>query len=99
MEEELIYTISTVLFLAGIVTVLTRTNAILLLIGVEMILAASNINFVAFSNYYGVGEGKIFALFVIIIAACEAAVALAIIVKMYKYYKTLDLNEVNHLKG
>lgn len=88
------------LFSIGTAIIITKRNAIMILIGVELILNAANINLVAFSQYdRKVMAGNMFALFVIVVAAAEAAVALAIILKVYQYYKTANIDEVNQLKG
>jgi NADH:ubiquinone oxidoreductase subunit K len=92
--------LATLLFCIGLVAVITKRNAIVVLMGVELMLNAANINLVAFSRYdAGLLQGQLFALFVIVVAAAEAAVALAIVLKVYSYYKTADLDKVNELKG
>lgn len=91
--------ISAALFCIGLIAVITRKNVIVVLMGIELILNAANINLVAFSRYDKDLQGQMFSLFVIVIAAAEAAVALAIILRVYNYYKTSDLDEVNQLKG
>lgn len=93
------FVVSSILFLCGILTILTRRNAIYILLGVELILNAANLNFIAFARYGGFGlDGHIFAIFVIILAASEAAVALAIILQIFNSYGTVDLNETNLMK-
>ena len=92
--------LAAVLFCIGLIAVITKRNAIVVLMGVELMLNASNINLVAFSRYDGFQlQGQMFALFVIVVAAAEAAVALAIVLKVYNYYKTSELDKVNELKG
>lgn len=92
--------LAAVLFCIGLVAVITKRNAIVVLMGVELMLNAANINLVAFSRYdANLLQGQLFALFVIVVAAAEAAVALAIVLKVYSYYKTSDLDQVNELKG
>ena len=91
------YIISAILFTLGIAIVITRKNAVLILMGVELMLNAANINFVATSQQVGL-PGQVFALFVIVIAASEVAVALAIILQVYKHFKTIDLDQVNEIK-
>ena len=92
--------ISAALFCIGIVAVITKKNAIVVLMGIELMLNAANINLVAFSQMDGgLLQGQFFALFVMVIAASEAAVGLAIILKVYNYYKTTALDEINELKG
>jgi len=91
--------VSGILFLFGILTILTRRNAIYILLGVELILNAAGLNFVAFSRFGNLGvDGHIFAVFIIILAASEAAVALAIILQIFNSYGTIDLNETNLMK-
>lgn len=91
--------LSAILFSIGLVTVVTKKNAIVVLLGVELILNAANINLVAFSQYDPVNlQGQIFTIFVIVIAAAEAAVALALVLKVYNFFKTSNLNEVDKLE-
>lgn len=88
------------MFCAGLFVVLTKKNAIMVLIGVELMLNAANLNLVTFSRFDPQAlQGQIFSLFVITVAAAEAAVALAIVVKVYKYFKTSDLDKINSMKG
>ncbi|MEM6522867.1 MAG: NADH-quinone oxidoreductase subunit NuoK [Bacteroidota bacterium] len=94
---EHFYYISALLFSIGLAVVLTRKNAILILIGIELMLNAANLNFLA-SNKSGDVEGQFFALFVIVVAAAEAAVGLAIILKVYKHFKTIDLDKIAEIK-
>jgi NADH:ubiquinone oxidoreductase subunit K len=97
LEHYLI--LSAILFSIGIVTVLVKKNAIVVLMGVELILNAANINLIAFSQYDPVKlQGQIFSLFVIVIAAAEAAIALAIVLKVYSFFKTSVVSEIDQLK-
>jgi NADH-quinone oxidoreductase subunit K len=91
--------IGALLFTAGLVTVATRRNAVGVLMGVELILNGANVNFAAF-NHYVVGglTGQIFALFVIVLAAAEAAVGLAIVLAMYQTFKTIDVRSADVLR-
>jgi len=92
--------ISAALFSLGIMCVLTRKNAVHVLMGVELILNSANINLVAFSRYSaGNINGHIFAIFVIVVAAAEAAVALAIVLSMYRIVKSVNLDRADTLKG
>ena len=91
------YLVSAVLFAIGLAIVITRRNAVLVLMGIELMLNAANINFIAISQHAGV-LGQFFALFVIVIAAAEVAVALAIIIRVYRHFKTINLDEVNEIK-
>jgi NADH-quinone oxidoreductase subunit K len=91
-------TISAILFGLGLFAVMTRKNAIVILMGVELILNAANINFLAFSKYNGGMEGVMFSLFVIVLAAAEAAIALAIVINIFKTFKTVDVSSVDSMK-
>ena len=92
--------ISAALFSLGIVGVLTRKNAVNVLMGLELILNSANINLVAFSRFAaGNLSGQIFAVFIIVIAAGEVAVGLAIVLAMYKLLKTVNLDQADSLKG
>jgi len=89
------------LFVCGIVCMATKRNAIGVLMGVELVLNGANINFVAFSSYNPAFqvEGQIFSLFVIVLAAAEAAVALAIVLNFYNNHMTVDVDTAEELKG
>ena len=92
--------ISTVLFVAGVVCMATKRNAIGVLMGVELVLNAANLNFVAFANYTSLGlDGQVIALFVIVLAAAEAAVALAIALNFYNNHLTIDVDRADDLQG
>ncbi len=92
--------ISAALFSLGIMGVLTRKNAVNVLMGVELILNSANINLVAFSKYSaGNINGQIFAIFIIVVAAAEAAVGLAIVLSMYPIIKSVNLDRADTLKG
>lgn len=91
--------ISALLFSLGIFAVVTRKNAIQVLMGIELILNAANINFIAFARYGNFGiNGQVFALFVIILAAAEAAIALAIVLNLYKTFANVNIDEIDKLK-
>ena len=93
--------IGAVLFVCGAVCMATKRNAIGVLIGVELVLNGANINFVAFARYNPAFEieGMIFALFVIVMAAAEAAIALAIVLNFYNNHLTVDVDNAEELKG
>jgi NADH:ubiquinone oxidoreductase subunit K len=92
--------ISALLFSIGLAVVVTKRNAILILMGIELMVNAVNLNLVAFSQYDPNRlQGQMFALFVMVIAAAEVTVALAIIMKIYDYFKNIDLDEINQLKN
>jgi NADH-quinone oxidoreductase subunit K len=91
--------VAAILFSLGVFGVMTRRNGIAILMGVELILNAANINFVAFSRFGGMNlDGHIFALLVIVLAAAEAAVALAIIINIYNNMNTINVDEASALK-
>ncbi len=89
------------LFVAGVLCMATKRNAIGILMGVELVLNGATVNFVAFARYnpaFAV-EGQIFALFVIVMAAAEAAVALAIVLNFYNNHLSVDVDTAEELKG
>jgi len=91
--------LSGLLFSFGIFAVLTRRNAMMVLMGVELILNAANINFIAFSRYVTTSlDGHVVAIFVIILAAAEAAIMLAIVLNIYQNFNTVNVDEINKLK-
>ncbi len=91
--------IGAILFSLGMFGVITRRNGVAVLMGVELILNAANINFVAFARFGGMDlTGHVFSLFVIILAAAEAAVALAIILNIFNNLGTVNIDEANQLK-
>ena len=89
------------LFVCGVVCMATKRNAIGILMGVELVLNGANVNFVAFAHYNPAFriEGQVFALFVIVLAAAEAAVALAIVLNFYNNHTTVDVDTAEELKG
>lgn len=94
--------VSALLFAVGLGGALTRRSAILVLIGVELMLNAANLNFIAFWRYGPHPEaltGVLFVIFSISIAAAEAAVGLALILAVYRHSKTIDVNRLNTMKG
>jgi NADH:ubiquinone oxidoreductase subunit K len=94
--------VSALLFSIGLGGALTRRSAILVLIGIELMLNAANLNFIAFWRYGPHPEaltGILFVVFSIAIAAAEAAVGLALILAVYRHAKTTDVNQLNAMKG
>lgn len=88
------------LFSIGLYAVLTKKNAIQVLIGIEFMINAAILNFVAFGRYDKInGGGQMFALFAIVLAASGVAVALAIILNVYKHFKTIDPSKIDNLKN
>jgi NADH-quinone oxidoreductase subunit K len=93
--------LAAILFGIGIFGVLARKNAISVLMGIELMLNAVNINFLAFARYWNWNSltGPVFVVFVITIAAAEAAVALAIIISIYRQFRTANVDDAHYLKG
>lgn len=94
--------LSALLFAVGLAGALTRRNAILVLVGIELMLNAANLNFIAFWRYSPNPEaltGIMFVIFSIAVAAAEAAVGLALIIAIYRHYKTINLDKIDSLKG
>ena len=93
--------ISSILLSLGIFAVITRTNAVAILMGIELILNSANINFIAFNRFgdFKILDGHVFSVFVIVLAAAEAAVALAIIINLFKNTGTVKVDEARELKG
>jgi len=89
---------SALLFVIGVIGVLTRRNAIIIFMCVELMLNAVNLSFVAFSRLYGFA-GQVFVVFVMTVAAAEAAVGLAIIIAIFRHRQTVNLTAINLLKG
>jgi NADH:ubiquinone oxidoreductase subunit K len=90
--------LAVVLFVIGLLIILTKKNTILLLIGLELMLNSANLNLMAFSSYRGDADGQVFMLFILIIAVCEAAVGLALALRVYRYYRTDNPNQLSNLK-
>ncbi|NQT35171.1 NADH-quinone oxidoreductase subunit NuoK [bacterium] len=92
--------VSAVLFLLGLLAVMTRKNAVSVLMGIELILNSAGLNFVAFSHFsWGNINGQVAALFVVIVAAAEAAVALAVFLNIYRLKSTSEVDKANLLRG
>jgi NADH-quinone oxidoreductase subunit K len=92
--------LSAVVFALGLFCVLTRRNALGILMGIELILNSANINYVAFARYGQTPyDGQIFAIFVIMLAAAEAAIGLAIVLGIYQAFETIDVDATDRLRG
>ena len=99
MEVGAYVAVSAALFALGIVAIVVRRNVLYVLMGIEMILNAANINFVAFARYGGNDlHGQMFAIFVIILAAAEAAVALAIVLNVFNLFDSVKPSEADLLR-
>lgn len=91
--------VGAMLFGLGFFTLMTRRNAVGILLGVELILNAAGVNFVAFARYTTDGiAGQVFTVFIIILAASEAAIGLAIVLQVYRHYRTIDTSKVSELR-
>ena len=96
IQEALFF--SAVLFIIGVIGVLTRRNAIIIFMCVELMLNAVNLSFVALSKLYGIA-GQVFVVFVMTVAAAEAAVGLAIIIGIFRHHQNVNLRNINLLRG
>ena len=91
--------LAAVLFCTGVYGVISRRNGVLVLMSIELILNSVNINLVAFSAMTGAVSGQVFALFVIAVAAAEVGVGLAIVLAIFRNFRTVDIDEVDLMKG
>lgn len=100
VDSQLFLIVGAALFSIGLAVVLLKRHAIVVLMGIELMLNGVNVNLVAFSQYDPSRlQGQMFALFVMVVAAAESAVALAIIVQVYRHFRTAQIDELNELKG
>ncbi|KAB7729372.1 NADH-quinone oxidoreductase subunit NuoK [Rudanella paleaurantiibacter] len=100
METTTMLIVAALLFSLGLAIVVVKRHAIVVLMGVELMLNAANLNLVAFSQYDPDRlQGQMMTLFVLVVAAAEAAVALAIVLQVYRHYRTIQLDEINNLEG
>ena len=90
---------SLALFIVGVVGVLTRRNGIIVLMSIELMLNAANLNFIAFSRLLADLAGQVFSIFVIVTAAGEVAVGLAIIISLFRNSESINVDEITLLKG
>ncbi|MDD2991608.1 MAG: NADH-quinone oxidoreductase subunit NuoK [Zoogloea sp.] len=92
--------LAAILFALGVVGIfLNRKNLIVLLMAIELMLLAVNLNFIAFSHYLGDAAGQIFVFFVLVVAAAEAAIGLAILVALFRNLRTIHVDDLDSLKG
>jgi NADH:ubiquinone oxidoreductase subunit K len=99
MSVSHIWYLSAFLFSTGIAVIIVKRNAIMMLMGIELLLNAANLNLVAFNQLHpGSMDGQMFALFVIVVAVCETAVGLAIVMRIYRYYQTSVPDQITELK-
>lgn len=99
MDNPLILFISMAMFAIGIIGVLAKRNALILFLSVELMLNAGNLLFVAFSNHWGNQTGLVWVFFVLVVAAAEAAVGLAIIINLFRSKQSVDVDQYNDLRG
>lgn len=97
-KPEILFYLSVFLLITGLLIVFTKKNAIVILMGIELILNAANLNLVAFNYNRPELDGQLMALFIILVAVCEAAVGIAILLKMYHYYRTTIPDHISELK-
>ncbi|MGF1533535.1 MAG: NADH-quinone oxidoreductase subunit NuoK [Bernardetiaceae bacterium] len=96
---QLLLLIAVLLLATGILIVLTRTHAVAVLMGIELMFNAANINLIAFNRLYpDQSSGQLFVIFVLVIAAAEAALALAILLRIYRRYQTVHLDKIRNLR-
>lgn len=98
IDPTTVVAISTLLFCAGVYGLLRRKNAIVVLMSIEIMLNAANINFIAFSGFHGDSRGQVFALISIVLAAAEVAVGLAILLVVYRHYQTSNVDAPSFLR-
>ena len=91
--------LSAILFTIGVTGVLMRRNVIIILLSVELMLTAANLNFIAFSHYVGNAVGQVFVFYVMTVAAAETALGLAIVIALYRNLETVNVDEINQMKG
>jgi NADH-quinone oxidoreductase subunit K len=91
--------VSGALFLIGLLGVMTRRNPLLLLLSIELLLNSANIALVAFSRYWDVTDGQVFALVVMVVAATEVVIGLGLVVAVYRQRLALDVDQLSSLKG
>ena len=93
-------TVAAILFTLGVLGIfINRKNVIVILMSIELMLLAVNINFVAFSDFLGDGAGQVFVFFILTVAAAEAAIGLAILVVLFRNFDTVNVEELDELKG
>lgn len=98
MPLEHVIGLSAILFLIGTIGALTRRNLIVILMSIELMLNAANLAFVGFARAWGQHDGHLFVLMVIVVAACEVAVGLGIVIAMFRNRETIDVEDVSLLK-
>jgi NADH-quinone oxidoreductase subunit K len=98
VDPKLFLLISAVLFSLGVIGVLMRRGAIVILMSIELMLNAANLAFIAFSRQFGTAEAQVYVFFVMTLAAAEAAVGLAIVISLFRLRETTDVDEINLMR-
>ena len=98
MSPQLYLVVSAILFSLGVIGVLTRRGAIMILMSVELMLNAANLAFITFSRLHDQPDGQVFAFFIMTLAAAEAAVGLAIVIALFRLRETTEVDELNLMK-
>jgi NADH-quinone oxidoreductase subunit K len=98
LNPNLFLLVSVILFALGVLVVLTRRGAIVILMGVELMLNGANLAFITFARQYGTPEAQIYVFFVMTLAAAEAAVGLAIVLALFRLKETTDVDEISLMK-
>ena len=96
---EPVLVLSAILFVTGVIGVLTRRNALIVFMSIELMLNAVNLSFVAFAHQNGNVDGHVFAVFVMAVAAAEAAVGLALVILLFRNRVTVDLDDLDRMRG
>ena len=99
MNVDWYLVVSSLVFCIGTVGVLTRRNPLVVLLSLELMLNAGNLALIAFSRMWGNGDGQVFALIVMVVAACEVVIGLGLIVAMYRRRLPIDVDEASELRG
>ena len=99
MDVSWYIVLSALIFCIGLAGVLTRRNPLVVLLSLELLLNAGNLSLIAFSRMWGNAEGQIFALIVMVVAACEVVIGLGLIVAMYRNRLPIDVDEMSELRG
>lgn len=99
MDTQFFIVISMIMFAVGIIGVLAKRNALILFLSIELMLNAANLLFVAFANHWGNQTGLVWVFFVLVVAAAEAAVGIAIIINLFRTKQVVDVDQFNDLRG
>lgn len=98
MEYKFLLIIATILFAMGAISVVVRKNTLIILLGIEMMLNATCLNFITFSRILNQADGMVFSLMIFVVAAVEVAITIAIVLNIFKLNKTLSIEKLNLMK-